>query len=106
MFCAFAFRKFSEKEFFTVFLQASFEDIGLYQAVVKSSLSEDNHYVDFEIDVIELPLCDGYVIGLICVSVYGGILSAFAIFVGWKYFKARSYFSVQKGKKFCLFILH
>ena len=78
----------------------------MYQAVVKSSISEDNHYVDFEIDVVESPpSTDGYVIGLICLAVYGVILSTFAIFVAWGYLKKRSYSSCQKGTKFYLFVL-
>ena len=71
--------------------------------MLKSSISSDQYLIDFEIDVVEFdvesePSNDNYLsVGLICVSVYAGILSAFALFVVWKRFKKRRNFPTHKG---------
>ena len=88
------------------------DDVGVYQAVLKSTNSTRNHFVEFEIRVEEFqnsnddypspptvePQNENYFTAAICLGLYGAILSFIWMMVSWKYFKIRN--SVNKGLLF------
>ena len=58
--------------------------MGTYEAVLKSTISTKNHFIYFEIDVVEANSNNDYFIGFICMAVYGVIVTVSAVFIIWK----------------------
>ena len=57
--------------------------MGTYQAVIKSSISAENHIIYFKIDVVVVDSIDAYFIGFVCMTIYGAIVTVSALLIIW-----------------------